>query len=67
MQGREKAVIIFCAVRSNPRGELGFLKDQRRLNVAMTRAQHALVLIGNKHTLMADDLWAKWVQQAVEC
>ena len=62
MQGREKDVIIFCAVRSN--GDLGFLSDPRRLNVAMTRARQAVVLVGHVPTLMQDELWSKWVGAA---
>jgi hypothetical protein len=62
MQGREKDVIIFCSVRS--RGDLGFLSDPRRLNVAMTRAKRALVLVGHGPTLMQHGFWSKWVTAA---
>lgn len=63
-QGREKAVIIFVAVRSSQHGSLGFVADAQRTNVAVTRPQHVLLLVCNKHVLGADDLWANWVQQA---
>lgn len=65
-QGRERDVIIFSAVRSNRRGNLGFLTDWRRLNVAMTRARNALLVVGDIETLMEGDKhWAafgKWCQ-----
>jgi senataxin len=51
MQGREKEIIIFSAVRSNPMGEIGFVSIQNRINVALTRAQHCLIIIGNAKTL----------------
>ncbi|MBU9888779.1 MAG: AAA family ATPase [Candidatus Omnitrophica bacterium] len=50
-QGREKEVVIVTLVRSNREGQLGFLTDTRRMNVAMTRARRKLVLIGDSATL----------------
>lgn len=50
-QGREKEVVLLSLVRSNRRGELGFLTDVRRLNVALTRPRRKLVVIGDASTL----------------
>ncbi|KAJ1308794.1 hypothetical protein OPQ81_004484 [Rhizoctonia solani] len=50
-QGREAEVIIFTTVRSNPNGDIGFLEDERRLNVALTRAQLGRIIVGNEDTL----------------
>lgn len=65
-QGRERDVIIFSAVRSNREGKVGFLSDWRRMNVALTRARSALVVIGDLDTLSeGDSHWAafgKWCQ-----
>lgn len=56
-QGQEKDVIYLSLVRSNPKGEIGFLKDARRLNVALTRARKKLVIIGDMTTLSSNDLF----------
>jgi ATP-dependent RNA/DNA helicase IGHMBP2 len=50
-QGREKEAVILSLVRSNPEGEIGFLADVRRMNVAMTRARRKLIVVGNSATL----------------
>jgi superfamily I DNA and/or RNA helicase len=50
-QGREKEAIIVTFVRSNPKGEIGFLEDVRRTNVALTRARRKLIAIGDSATL----------------
>jgi predicted DNA helicase len=53
-QGREKEVILLSFVRCNREGELGFVADRRRLNVAMTRARSKLILTGCPRTLAHD-------------
>ncbi|GAA5968180.1 hypothetical protein JCM3765_003694 [Sporobolomyces pararoseus] len=50
-QGRENDVVIISLVRSNEIGEIGFLKEFKRLNVAMTRARRQLVVVGDSETL----------------
>ncbi|KAI5780203.1 DNA helicase-like protein [Peziza echinospora] len=50
-QGREKEVVILSLVRSNEERETGFLREERRLNVAATRARRALVVVGDGETL----------------
>ncbi|THH18848.1 hypothetical protein EW146_g2192 [Bondarzewia mesenterica] len=60
-QGQERRVIIFSTVRSNnnpnKRSGLGFISDRNRLNVALTRAQALLVVIGDPAVLGRDPLW----------
>lgn len=50
-QGQERDVICISLVRSNESGEIGFLNDTRRMNVALTRAKKKLVVIGDSATL----------------
>ncbi|KAG6180144.1 hypothetical protein E4U27_002918 [Claviceps purpurea] len=50
-QGREKEAVVVSLVRSNPEGEVGFLGEKRRLNVAMTRPKRSLTVIGDSETM----------------
>ena len=61
-QGREKEVIIFSSVRSNKEGNVGFLSDSRRLNVALTRSRRGLIVVGNPDTLRHDENWNAWIE-----
>lgn len=63
-QGREKDVIVFSCVRASARGGIGFLKDIRRLNVAITRARFCLFVVGHVETLKRDETWAALVRSA---
>lgn len=50
-QGQERDVIVISLVRDNAEGQIGFLRDLRRMNVAMTRARMKLIIVGNAETL----------------
>ena len=50
-QGREKEAVLITLVRSNRDGEIGFLSDARRMNVALTRAKRKLIVVGDSATL----------------
>ena len=52
-QGQERDAVYISLVRSNDSGEIGFLSDERRMNVALTRAQRKLVVIGDSGTIAA--------------
>ncbi len=65
-QGREKEIIILSLVRANDQEEIGFLKDKRRLNVAITRAKRKLLIVGDSLTLSADKTYAKLIEYVKE-
>ncbi len=58
-QGQERDVIFISLVRSNDEGQIGFLKDLRRMNVAMTRARIKLIILGNKDTMTKHPFYKK--------
>ena len=59
-QGREKKIIIFSTVRSKT-WSIGFLKNEKRMNVALTRAKSLLIVVGNAETLQKNKLWYKFI------
>ncbi|MBK8824455.1 MAG: AAA family ATPase [Anaerolineales bacterium] len=60
-QGREKEVVIVSLVRSNREGEVGFLSDTRRMNVALTRARRKLIVIGDSATITSHGFYQRMV------
>ncbi|MCA9033476.1 MAG: IGHMBP2 family helicase [Planctomycetaceae bacterium] len=65
-QGREKEAVVISLVRSNNIGEIGFLADARRMNVALTRARRKLIVVGDSATLAADEFFQTllmWFEQ----
>jgi ATP-dependent RNA/DNA helicase IGHMBP2 len=61
-QGREKEAVVLSLVRSNDRGEVGFLRDTRRTNVALTRARRHLRIVGDSATLAHHPFYAELVE-----
>jgi predicted DNA helicase len=65
-QGREKEIIIVSLVRANEKEEIGFLKDIRRLNVAITRPKRKLIIIGDVKTLSSNETYQHLIQYVKE-
>lgn len=65
-QGQERDVIVFSAVRCNEHGFVGFLDDEKRMNVLLTRARRGMIVIGNKKTLGKCALWKEWIDWVEE-
>lgn len=63
-QGQERDAIVISLTRSNAEGEIGFLKEYRRTNVAMTRAKHHLLMVGDGATLGSDDFYRQLMERA---
>jgi superfamily I DNA and/or RNA helicase len=61
-QGQERDVIVISLVRSNSKGEVGFLGDIRRTNVAMTRARKKLIVIGDSATLGSHPFYLELIE-----
>ncbi|KAF8314019.1 P-loop containing nucleoside triphosphate hydrolase protein [Clavulina sp. PMI_390] len=70
MQGREKEAIVLSLVRSNDKREVGFLKEKRRLNVAMTRPRRHLCVVGDSSTVSQGSSylkkWMAWLEENAE-
>jgi len=61
-QGREKEVVVISLVRSNSQGEIGFLADVRRMNVALTRARRKLLVIGDSATIASHKFYQRLLE-----
>lgn len=66
-QGEESKIIIACLTRSNDVGDIGFMSAPQRVNVLLSRARDALIMIGNADTFMASrkgkDVWVPLMEQ----
>jgi superfamily I DNA and/or RNA helicase len=65
-QGQEKEIILLSLVRSNVDAIIGFLKDYRRMNVALTRAKEQLFVIGDSTTIGQDPFYGKFLEYMEE-
>ncbi|TFY74672.1 hypothetical protein EWM64_g9340, partial [Hericium alpestre] len=66
-QGRESDVIIFSTVRCNASNDIGFVEDERRLNVAWTRARRALIVVGDRRTMASNvGIWRRAISSCTE-
>ncbi|GGZ39564.1 helicase [Echinicola pacifica] len=60
-QGQERDIVVLSLVRSNETGEIGFLGDYRRMNVALTRAKRKLIVVGDSATLSTDTFYQEFL------
>lgn len=60
-QGQERDAIIISTVRSNADRNIGFVRDEKRLNVAITRSKNSLFVFGSAITLSSDEIWAQYL------
>ena len=58
-QGQERDIIVISMVRSNDQGQIGFLSDLRRMNVAITRARMKVIILGDRSTLTRHPFYRK--------
>ena len=64
LQGREKEVVIFSTVRSSRGKTIGFVADERRINVGLTRGRCSLIVVVNADALQANPRWSALVVHA---
>lgn len=62
-QGQQKDLILISTVRANDKKQIGFLMDQRRINVSITRAKHAMIIIGNGNTIGSNQVWDAYLKE----
>lgn len=62
-QGREMDFVLLSCVRSNENGNIGFMSDKRRMNVALTRAKYSFIICGNANTLSSNILWKEYIEE----
>jgi len=60
-QGRQTDIIFYSTVRSTEHRKIGFVADEHRLNVGLTRARCSLIIVGNARSLMRDQRWARLI------
>ncbi len=65
-QGQEKDIVYISLVRSNAKGDIGFLQDYRRMNVAMTRARKQLILVGDSATIGRNPFYRAFLEYCEE-
>lgn len=65
-QGQERDIILVSLVRSNDEGQIGFLRDLRRMNVAITRARMKLIILGDVRTLTRHPFYKKLYEYTEE-
>ncbi|CAG8721160.1 17134_t:CDS:2, partial [Dentiscutata heterogama] len=65
-QGKEKDIIIFSCVRAGRESSVGFLKDIRRMNVALTRAKSSLFILGNRQALEKNQHWNELIENSIQ-
>ena len=58
-QGQERDVVVISLVRANDEGQIGFLRDLRRMNVAITRARMKLIILGDVATMTRHPFYAR--------
>ena len=62
-QGREMNFVLLSCVRSNEGGNIGFMSDKRRMNVALTRAKYSFIICGDAKCMSSNSLWKEYIEE----